>query len=266
MSDLRSLFALTREVSPSLANCELSFVERSPIDLALANDQHHAYQRALQELGCELIALPAEDAWPDAVFVEDVALVLDELAVITRPGAASRRQEGESVAAVLAKHRPLRRIEEPGTLDGGDILRVGRTIFVGRSARSNLAGIDQLRELAGDYGYVVRGVPIFDCLHLKSAVTEAKEGTLLVQPGWIENKWLAGYELIEVDPGEPHAANVLRIGNGAIYPSSFPRTADKLAKAGVELKLVDLSELQKAEGAVTCCSLVFTSSAPPSLS
>lgn len=260
------LYALTREVSPSLANCELSFVERNPIDLALANAQHHAYQRALEEFGYELIALPAEDAWPDAVFVEDVALVLDELAVITRPGAVSRRQEGESVAAVLERHRPLRRIEEPGTLDGGDVLRVGRTIFVGRSARTNLAGIEQLRELAGDYGYVVRGVPIFDCLHLKSAVTEAKEGTLLVQPSWIDKKWLAGYELIEVDPAEPHAANVLRIGNGAIYPASFPRTAEKLAKAGIELKVVDLSELQKAEGAVTCCSLVFESQPSTALS
>jgi dimethylargininase len=259
------LYALTREVSPSLAKCELSFVERNPIDIDLADRQHHAYQRALEELGCELLRLPAEDAWPDAVFVEDVALVMDELAVITRPGAQSRRQEGESVAAVLAGHRPLRRIEEPGTLDGGDVLKVGRTIFVGRSARTNLAGIEQLRELVGDYGYVVRGVPIFDCLHLKSAVTEAKEGTLLVQPSWIDKKWLAGYELIEVDPAEPHAANVLRIGSGAIYPSSFPRTAEKLAKAGVELKLVDLSELQKAEGAVTCCSLVFEGGEIPTL-
>lgn len=251
------LYALTRHVSPSLGNCQLSFVERSPIDVARANAQHQAYQAALVALGCEPIVLPAEADFPDAVFVEDVALVTDELAVMTRPGAASRREEGTAVAAALAPFRPLRRIEEPGTLDGGDILRIGRQIFVGRSGRSNSAAIDQLRELLGDYGYVVRGLPITGCLHLKSAVTEVAEGVLLVQPRWLDRSLLAEFEQIEVDPAEEHAANALRVGRGVIYPANFPRTAERLDKAGIPLTTVDLSELQKAEGAVTCCSLIF---------
>ncbi len=249
--------AITRDVSASLADCQLSFVDRDAPDVARAAAQHHAYRQALESLGCRVLSLPAQDAMPDAVFVEDVALVLDEVAIMTRPGAKSRRAEGASVAEVLARYRPLLAIEAPGTLDGGDVLRVGRSIYVGQSARSNADGIDQLREHVAAFGYTVQGVPTRECLHLKSAVTQVADDTLLIQPEWVDRDVFAAYRLIEIDPTEPHAANALRIGSGVVYPDCFPRTQQRMADAGIDVVAVDLSELQKAEGATTCCSLVF---------
>ncbi|OOG60255.1 arginine deiminase family protein [Rhodanobacter sp. C03] len=249
--------AVTREVSPTLGNCELSYVPREAIDVARASAQHHDYQHALEALGCRLLTLPAEPDLPDAVFVEDTAIVLDEVAVLTRPGALSRRAEVPSVAEVLRRYRPVLVIDAPGTLDGGDVLRLGRTLYVGQSARSNAEGIAQLRELLAGHGYAVRGVPTRGCLHLKSAVTQVADDTLLLQPDWVDRELFASFRIIEVDPGEPHAANVLRIGDALLMPASFPRTQQRLLEAGFEVTGVEVAELQKAEGAVTCCSLVF---------
>lgn len=252
------LIAITREVSPTLADCELSFVDRAPIDLARANAQHRAYQSALAALGCDVRELPAESAFPDAVFVEDVAVVVDEIAVMTRPGAESRRGEGPSVARALAAWRELRAIEAPGMLDGGDVLRIGRRVYVGESARSNAEGIDQLRAILGEHGYSVHGVAIRGCLHLKSAVTALSDDTVLLQPAWVDPATFAEYRVVEVDPAEEHAANVLRIGDRVVSPACFPRTHARIRTVGIEVVAVDVSELQKAEGAVTCCSLVFS--------
>lgn len=249
--------AITRDVSPSLADCELTHVARTPIDVERAQAQHRAYQRTLASLGCRVLSLEAEPALPDAVFVEDVAVVLDEAAIMTRPGATSRREEGAPIAQLLQRYRPLRGIQAPGTLDGGDVLRVGRTLFVGQSGRSNAAGIEQLGRLAGEYGYEVRPVPIHGCLHLKSAVTAPRDDTLLVQPRWIDAAAFPGFRIIEVDPSEEHAANVLRIGDTVVMPEGFAHTRARLEAAGVAVVTVDVSELQKAEGATTCCSLVF---------
>ena len=249
--------AITREVSPSLAACELSFVSRSAIDLDRAREQHADYQRTLVRLGCEVLTLDVQPELPDAVFVEDVAVIVDEIAVMTRPGAASRRGEGASVADALRRYRLLHAIEAPGTLDGGDVLRIGRRVYVGESARSNADGIAQLRATLAGYGYTVQGVPIHGCLHLKSAVTALDDQTVLLQPAWIDRAAFAGYRIVEVDPAEPHAANALRVGAGVVMPESFPRTRQRVEAAGFAVTGVDVSELQKAEGAVTCCSLVF---------
>ena len=249
--------AITREVSPALGGCELSYVPREAIDVARASAQHRDYLRALETLGCRLLTLPAEARLPDSVFVEDVAIVLDEVAVLTRPGARSRRAEVAGVAEVLRRYRPLLAIKAPGTLDGGDVLRVGRTLYVGQSARSNAAGIVQLRELLAGHGYAVQSVPTRGCLHLKSAVTQLDNHTVLLQPEWVDRARFADFRVIDVDPAEPHAANVLRIGDALLMPASFPRTRQRLLDAGFHVTTVDVSELQKAEGAVTCCSLVF---------
>jgi dimethylargininase len=254
------LIAITREVSPSLAGCELSFVPRTEIDVARANAQHRGYQRALATLGCEVRVLDAQPDMPDAVFVEDVAVVVDEVAVMTRPGAESRRAEGASIAEVLRQYRRLRAIEAPGTLDGGDVLRIGRMFYVGESARSNADGIAQLRSILAEHGYTVQGVPIHGCLHLKSAVTALDDESVLLQPTWIDRAAFAHYRIVEVDPAEEHAANVLRIGGTVVMPACFPRTRARVQGAGVDVVSVDVSELQKAEGAVTCCSLVFRES------
>jgi len=249
--------AITREVSPALGACELSYIPREPIDVPLARAQHHAYQQTLLNLDCQLLCLPAEPELADSVFIEDVAIVLDEIAILTRPGAASRRPEVASVAQALRHYRPLHAMEAPATLDGGDVLRVGRTLYVGESARSNAAGIAQLRELLAAHGYVVEGVVTRGCLHLKSAVTALAEDSLLLQPAWVDRHRFEQFRIIEVDPAEPHAANVLRVGDRLIMPASFPRTRQRLLDAGFKVTAVDVSELQKAEGAVTCCSLVF---------
>ena len=252
--------AITREVSPALAGCELSFVERSPIDIGLARQQHADYCRGLESLGCNVIELPMLSDFPDSVFVEDVALVFDEVAIATLPGAESRRGEGDAVHEVLGRLRPLLRIEAPGTLDGGDVLCVGKRVFVGISARSNEAGRAQLRELLAAHGYTVEGVATRDCLHLKSAVTQVSVDTLLVNPAWLADASpFAGYQMIEVDPEEEHAANAVRVGDAILYPEGFPKTLARLQAAGISVTTVDVSELQKAEGAVTCCSLLLRS-------
>ncbi len=249
--------AITRKVSPAIVRCELTHLARAPIDVARAAAQHEVYERTLAALGCAVVSLPEEPELPDAVFVEDTAVVVDEVAVISRPGAASRRPETASVAAVLARYRPVVTIATPGTLDGGDVLRLGRRLFVGVSGRTNRAGIDQLRAALAPYGYTVEAVPVHGCLHLKSAVTQVAPDAVLVNPAWVDAGAFFGFTAIRVDPGEPFAANALMIGDAVIYPEAFPATAAALAGVGVALATVDVSELAKAEGAVTCCSLIL---------
>jgi dimethylargininase len=257
MTDAPRLVALTREISPALERCELTHLARTRIDLARARRQHAAYEAALAELGCLVRRLPADEAMPDSVFIEDVAVVLDEVAVITRPGATSRRRETAVVVDALAPYRPLVRIDAPGTLDGGDVLVAGRTVFVGRSARTNDDGIGQLRNELTPFGYDVRAVAVTGCLHLKTAVTCVGDGRLLINREWTAAEAFSGWERIDVDPAEPFAANGLRVGSSVIYPAGFPRTADQLRAVGIDVVPVPADELAKAEGAVTCCSLVF---------
>jgi dimethylargininase len=251
------LLALTRAVPPSIARCELTHLDRDPIDVGLAELQHLAYEQALRELGCTVQRLPAEPEMPDSVFVEDAAIVLDEVAVITRPGAASRRGEVPSVAAALEAYRPVLRIEAPGTLDGGDVLRVGSNVFVGLSGRSNAEAVRQLQGLLGAFGYRVTGVEVRGCLHLKSAVTQVDEGTVLLNPEWIDRSRLGDLAHVEVHPEEAMAANALRVGSSVLFPAAFPRTRERLEARGIQVRTVDASQVAKAEGALTCCSLIF---------
>ncbi len=251
------LVALVRPVPPSINRCEVTHIERTPIDFARATEQHAGYEQALEALGCRLEHVEGEPEMADSVFIEDTTVAVDELAVITRPGAESRRGETAGVAKALANYRKLAWIDAPGTLDGGDVLRVGRELFVGRTARSNDDGIAQLRALLAPFGYSVRGVEVHGALHLKTAITEAGDGLLLVNREWIDVAPFAGYELLDVDPAEPFAANVLRMGAAAIVPSAHPRTAARLEARGIATRTVDASELAKAEGGVTCCSVLL---------
>ena len=251
--------AVTREVSRTLSRCELSYLPRTPIDLKLARGQNHAYREALESLGCYVIALPELPEQPDAVFVEDTALVLDELAVITRPGAVSRLAETETMTHVLSMHRTLAAIEAPGTLDGGDVLHVGHTLYVGRSARSNQEGIRQLAAIMAPHGYEVEPVDLQSCLHLKTAVTQVAPGLLLVNPAWVDPRSFTDVDILEVDPAEPHAANAVWLPGGVIFPCSFPRTRERLSGRQIPVVTVDMSETEKAEGGVTCCSVIFKS-------
>lgn len=253
---MSSLVAITRAVSRALARCELTHLARRPIDVELARVQHRAYEEALTSLGVRVIALPEEPELPDSVFVEDAAVVTPEVAIVTRPGAASRRAETAAIAQALAAHRGLSAIESPGLVDGGDVLRIGKTLYVGRSGRTNQAAIDQLGRALSPHGYTVVGVAVTGCLHLKSAVTQVARTTVLVNPAWVD-PGVFGMAHIEVDPSEPAAANALLVGEGVIYPASCPATRRRLEQAGIAVTSVDVSELEKAEGAVTCCSLLF---------
>ena len=249
-------FAITRDISPRFNECELTHIDRTPIDLDVARAQHHGYVQALKELGCPVLELPAEPDLPDSVFVEDTAIVLPDVAILTRPGADSRKPETESIAWALMPHRKLVRITAPATVDGGDVLVLGKKIFVGLSTRSNQAAVDQMNELLGKYGYHVIGLELKDCLHLKSGVSRVDENTLLINRRWVDIENFEGFTLIDTDPSEPFAANCLPVNGAIIYPTAFPRTRKILEEKGYHVKATPVDELAKAEGAVTCCSLI----------
>ena len=256
--DVRVFVAITRAVSPALASCELTHLQRTTIDVERARQQHRAYEQALIAAGGMVQRLESGADMPDAVFIEDTAIVFDELALIARPGAVSRRRETAAVIDALAAYRPIVQIEVPGTVDGGDVLVVGREVFVGLSTRTNNAAVEQMRGALEPHGYAVHPVIVRGCLHLKSAVTALDAGTLLVNPNWIDTERFDRFTCIEVDPEEPSAANALRLPDRIVFPAAFPRTAERLVARGFRLAVVDASELAKAEGAVTCCSLILS--------
>ena len=240
------LTAITRAVSPAIVNCELSFISRQPIDIRLAQAQHHAYEQLLERLGLHVVSLPAEPDLPDSMFVEDPTIILDELAVIFPLGTESRRPEAASLAEAIAKFRKLEYITLPGTLEGGDILRIDRKLFVGVTKRSNPEGIRQLTAILAPYHYEVIPVSVTGCLHLKSAVTHLGRDTLLANRAWFDPSPFSSHNWIDVDPAEPHAANALAVGDTIIFPASFPRTRARIEAAGFNVTPLDISELQKA--------------------
>ncbi len=254
------MIALTRAVPPSLVDCELTHLAREPIDIALAIDQHHLYEEKLASLGCTVEHLPATPELPDSVFVEDTAIVLPEVAIITRPGAESRRAETASVAAALKRYLTIVEIQGPGTIDGGDVLVLGRNIFVGRSSRTNAEGISQLEKLTAAHGYRVHAVEVSGCLHFKSAVTQVAHDKVLLNPGWVAAGLFEGFEVIEVHPEEPHAANALMIGDALVFPAHHGRTRRLLEQRGLRVHTIKVAELAKAEAGVTCCSLLVPQS------
>ncbi len=251
------LHAVTREVSPAIDRCELTHLRREPIDYKLACAQHAQYRALLGELGCTVVVLPAAPDLPDSAFVEDTAFVVDELAILTRCGAASRREETPAIAAVLETCRPLARIEEPGTLDGGDIVRLGREIWVGLSSRPNESAVQQLRSHLEPHGYTTHAISPQGCLHLKSAVTPVGPESLLVNPEWIDRESFRDFQVLTVDSSEPAAANTVLVRNTLVVSTSFPKTNIRLQEAGFQCRAVDSSELAKAEGGLTCCSILF---------
>lgn len=250
------LLALTRAVSPTLIDCQLTHLARQPLDVGRAVAEHEAYERRLTQLGATVRRLPPTPDLPDAVFVEDTAVVLDDVAIITHPGAASRRPETATVADALGRLRPLIHIRPPATIDGGDVLVAGRTVFVGLSSRTNQAAVDQLQLALGPSGYRVTALRFAGCLHLKSAVTLVADNRMLLNPGWVDPGAFPGYRTISVDPAEPEAANALWIGGSLIHPLHHPRTRARLEAEGLHVSPVAMEQLAKAEAGVTCCSLL----------
>ena len=235
--------------------CELTYLERQEIDIARAAEQHAAYVQFLREAGLSVCELPADPFLPDCVFVEDPAVVVDEVAVIARMGAESRRPEAEAMAEALGRFRTLCHMRAPATLDGGDVFRVGRTLFAGISQRTNREGIAQLAAAVAPYDYEVRPVEVRGCLHLKSGGCHVGGETLLVNRDWVDVSAFTGYDLLDVE--EPWAADVLAVGDFVLMPDGFPKTRAVLERRGFAVRTIDVSELQKAEAGVTCMSVIF---------
>lgn len=253
------LTAITKAVPQSIVDCELTHMDRQSIDYQQAAKQHQAYNQALIDLGVNLVRLEADNAHPDSVFVEDAAVVLDEVAIITRPGALSRQGETAAIKQALQPYRECIEITAPATLDGGDVLVAGKRIYVGLSSRSNQAAVEQLQQHLEGYAYQVQGIETAQCLHLKTAVTQLDDSTLLINPNWLDKHYFGEFDLIECDPAEPFGANVLKVGETIIAQPSFGKTLAKLRAAGYQVVEVDNSELAKAEAGLTCCSLIFKS-------
>jgi dimethylargininase len=251
------LTALTRAVSRSLASCELTWLERREIDIELAVEQHRRYEIALAAMGVRVISLPEQPGMPDAVFVEDPLVVLDEVAIVTRMGSVSRRAESESLAEAIAAYRPVSTMHDPATLEGGDVMRIGRDVFVGLSSRTNEEGVRQLAKVIEPFGYKVRPMEVRGCLHLKSACCSMGDGKILANTAWIDPAPLSDYEIVEVAADEPGAANILRIGGTVLMATLFPHTREIVGMDGLEVRPVDISEMMKAEAAITCSSVVF---------
>jgi dimethylargininase len=251
------LTALTRAVSPTIGDCQLTYITRQPIDFDKAEQQHRMYELYLSDLGLTVVSLAAEAAHPDAVFVEDAAVVVDEVAAITNMGSDKRRSETESLVSTLSQYRKLSFLKEPAVLDGGDVLRIGRTFYAGISSRTNEEGVAQLRQILSPYGYEVKGVKVKGCLHLKTGCTFIGNNTILANPSWVDANQFPGFEILEVPASEPWAANSLLIRDTILFPLGFPQTTEMLREKGFNLKLVDISELMKAEAGLTCMSLIF---------
>ncbi len=251
------MLALTHLPSPKLHAGERTFVAHDVIDYERALAQHAAYCDALRACRARVVTLNVNADQPDGVFIEDTAVVLDEVAVLASMGAASRRDEPVAIEPILREHREVVRIDPPATLEGGDVLRVGRTLLVGSSKRTNAAGIAMLAAIVERYGYRVRPLPIRECLHLKTACTALPDGRLLINPQWISRAALADFDLLETPAEEPWAANICLVGSTVLLCAAHGRTAEMIDRMGFNTRLLDISEFAKAEGGVTCLNVLI---------
>jgi dimethylargininase len=258
-----ALVAITRSPGPALARCELTHLERQPIDVGRALAQHRAYQDALRGAGVRVVELPADPAMPDGVFVEDTAVVLDELAVLAAPASASRREEWPAVEAALRPFRSIVRLPKEAHLEGGDSVRVGRTLYVGLGGRTSEAGLRALEAFVRPLGYSAVPVRVNGCLHLKSACCALDEASLLVNRTWLEASAFAGLRLVDVPAQEPWGANVLSLPGATLVSAAYPRTVELVRGLGHAVVALDVSELHKAEAGLTCMSLVFRDERTP---
>ena len=250
-------YAITREVPGTINDCQLVELDRSVIDIEKARRQHQAYCDLLTSVGWKVVTLPREDRWPDSVFVEDTAIVVDECAILARPGAESRRAEVAPIAEVLRRYRSLEQIDPAGTLDGGDVLVQGQKVWIGRTSRTNNHAIDQVKAILQPFGYTVQSVAVAGCLHLKSAATPVGERHVVVNTQWVDVSAFEGCEVIETPADEPGGANVLDLGDCVVVDARYPGLQQKISERGFQSEALEASELAKAEGALTCCSLLI---------
>ena len=258
------LKAITRAVSRNIDRCELTFRRRECVDYQKAIGQHEAYCHLLRRLGVEVLNLEASDALPDCCFVADTAIILDELAVIASMGASSRRGETSAVEKILSPHYQIRRIEPPATLDGGDVVRLGKELFVGCSSRTNAEGIEALTRIVHAFGYRVTPVMVMGSLHLTTGCSALDEESVLLNPCWIDDRPFARFRILRAPEEEPWAASTVRFGDAICVEAHSPRTLQMVAKhSGAHVEVVDISEFRKAEGSLSCLSILFHDTSIP---
>ena len=245
------LIALTNAVSSKLVDLYPA------VDQAKALQQHEHYCEALQRHGAQVRRLSVNAEHGDGCFIEDNAVVVDEVAILTTMGAAHRRQEPRAIAPVLAEYRPVKGVADDARIEGGDVLRIDRDIFVGRSVRTNQRGVDELRRILEPLGYRVIGVDVADGLHLKTACTALDPSTLLANRAWLDMAPFQRFKVIDVHPGEPTAANVLQIGGAIVMHEGCRRTVARVRERFPHAQTVDIAEFAKADGGLTCLSLIF---------
>jgi dimethylargininase len=245
------LVALTNAVSPRL-------VERyGSVDYLLAQRQHEEYCQALERHGVKVERLAENASYPNGCFIEDTAIVVDEIAIITSMGVENRRGEPSAIKKVLARYRQVARVSSPATIEGGDVLRIGRKVFVGTSSRTNSQGVEAVARILSPFGFDVRAVGVRGGLHLKSACTALDDETLLVNQEWVDVDALNGFRRLPVSEDEMMAANTLRIGENIILQAGFPKTIEMVQERFEHTEVLDISEFVKAEAGLTCLSLVF---------
>jgi len=250
------MLALTHLPSPRINDAERAYVARSGIDYNRALRQHADYCKMLSRCGLAVRTLDVNRDLPDCVFIEDTAIVLDEVAVLASMGVESRRAEPAGIEPVLKEYRQVHRLGPGATLEGGDVLQIGRTLLVGLSSRTNSAGVTALEAIVRRHNYRVIPVAVRQCLHLKSACTALPDGTLLVNPAWLEMTALRAFDFVRVPEEEPLAADTLPIGRRVCVPAENVRTAELIRQRGFEVETVDLSEFAKADGGITCLSIL----------
>lgn len=251
------LTAITHTPSPFLNQAELTFLSRQPVDADNAMLQHKSYCDMLHKCGVNVITLDKNSSLPDSVFVEDTALVLDEIGIMMPMGAASREEETKVVETKLADFRTIKYIKRPAKLEGGDILQIGRRLYVGLTSRTNIEGIKVLEEIVRPHGYDVRSVNVHGCLHLKTGCTALDDRTILINPDWVDPKPFENFHQVAVPSEEPFAANILRITHMICMHSGFEKTRQKIEKLGYKVEVTDISEFLKTEAGMTCISLIF---------
>lgn len=254
---MRSTIALTHVPSKAMDRCALTFMDRTPIDLDMADRQHRGYCELLEQCGAVVRTLDCNRLMPDCVFVEDTAIVFDEIAVVASLAEPSRQREPDCIERELGQYREVARIRPPATIEGGDVLIMDRTVLVGVSNRTNAAGIEALSDIVRHYGYRVVPVPVHGCLHLKTACCALDATRLVVNPAWLNTQPLKGFGLTQVPADEPWGANFVVIGGRVCLPTRYARTADEIRRLGFETYGCELSEFAKAEGGATCLSVIF---------
>jgi len=251
------MIAITHVPSPTMEQGQRTHLARTAIDYDRATRQHEEYCRMLRSCGADVVTLDVNGDLADCAFVEDTAIVLDEVAVLASMGTESRRAEPAGIEFELGKYREIHRVETPATIEGGDVLRVGRKLLVGLSSRTNRAGVNALETVVRRYGYEIVLVPVRHCLHLKTACTALPDQSLLINPAWFDVRSLRGFDLVPVPEAEPWAANVALVCNAVCIAANHEETGCVIRERGFEVNTIDLSEFAKAEGGVTCLSILL---------